>query len=193
MLFLLSFNTDIDQEYYYQLIYERYYKKVYRISYYILQSRQLAEDCTQETFLKVFKNIDRLQDKSKLESWISVITSNTAKAIYNKTKKDINVIALEDIQMRINNVADTIQNPSDSYEYKELKEELKRAIKNLDGKYRDIFILNYSGHLSYKDIAKALNISESNVRTRLFRAKKMLLDKLKQYFTFNYHEKDGGV
>lgn len=75
-----------------QKLYEKYFDKVY----YILRNEDIAKDAIQETFIKVFKNLNKVKDLSKIESWIMSIATRIAFNIYNKKKKQKVVEFVED-------------------------------------------------------------------------------------------------
>lgn len=171
---------DTSQEDFNKNIFDTYYSKVYKISYFIVRDNQLAEDATQETFIKIFKNIGSVKNLDKLEYWIYTIARNTAKQFYNRNKKVVSILPFDHF---INTHRNTNQfdNPEQTYEYTELKQEIKKIISEMDSKYKEIFLLSFNLCLSYKEMAEVLDISESNVKVRLYRAKHFLIDKLERY------------
>jgi RNA polymerase sigma-70 factor (ECF subfamily) len=74
--------------------------------------------------------------------------------------------------------ADWREIPSEALERKELRDAIQRAIASLAPKYREVFMLRDVQNLSIADTAKALNISEANVKTRLLRARLQVRDAL---------------
>ena len=70
-------------------IYEDYFEKVYKTTYYILKNEELAKDATHDTFIKVFKNLRKLKQQAKISAWITTIATRTAIDIYNKNKNQL--------------------------------------------------------------------------------------------------------
>ena len=67
-------------------LYDSYHRDVYHFALYYTNSKQEAEDITQETFFKVMKQLDHLKDKDKVKTWIISIARNTAVDIHRRQK-----------------------------------------------------------------------------------------------------------
>jgi len=75
----------------FKILYTKYKKRVYSICLLILKNHYLAEEASQEAFLKAYKNLDSLKDPAKLEAWIASIASKCAIDIYRKNKNVVNI------------------------------------------------------------------------------------------------------
>lgn len=170
MNFLLLLDTADNNDRFCDL-YSKYNKILYRRVYNILHNSQDTEDALQTSWEKVFNNFNKIENKSENKSenecigFIWIVTKNTAIDIYNKRKRIIptesdNIIFSEKISSVEEDVIGDIR-----------YDELKHMILSLDYKYKIPFILKYLYNCSYKEIAELLNISESNVSTRINRAK----------------------
>ncbi|GGA63656.1 RNA polymerase sigma factor [Ornithinibacillus halotolerans] len=144
-------------------IYENYFEKVYKTTFYILKNEELAKDATHDTFIKVFKNLGKMKDQTKINAWITTIASRTAIDIYNKNKKLI-TYELKEEHAHI----------SDEFNY--TKDELESYLKSIPPEQKQVLILKYIEDLPEKEIAKQLSIKLGTVKSRIHRAKQKLFD-----------------
>jgi len=175
-VFILAINNSADRNFA-EVLYEQHKNKIYKTVYKILRNVQDAEDATSETFIKIIDNIQNYYNKSEdeLASIFIIIAKNTAIDKYRRKNKIEFISISEDY---------TDENDFDNYVddfivRKELYENLYKAIDLLDEEYSFIIKLKMGYDYSEKEIAKILNISVANVKTRYHRAKKILLKSLK--------------
>lgn len=135
-----------------------------------------AEDLAQETFIKAYKKLDTLKDPAKAKSWLYTIARNTVIDFFRKNKnKDI---ALGDALLE--NVAGTAVADYQSQAINmEVSKELDRCIDKLVKEDRAIIKLLYYEGFSYKEIAELLRINENTLKSRLHRARKILLEMIR--------------
>lgn len=156
-----------------ELIYELYEQKMFAIAFSILKHVEQAEDVVQESFIKIMKHLNRIDDpKEDKTKWFVIQTiKNTAIDTYRKNKKEMNqTIPMEEekiqehhniIEMRIDHM---YQN-----------EYVKGILDTLPEKYKEIITYRCFYELSVKETSEILQISSSSVRKRYERAKKMLV------------------
>jgi RNA polymerase sigma-70 factor, ECF subfamily len=148
----------------------RYQKRLVNFSFRITGIKEMAEDIVQESLVKVYKNIDKVNTSKKFSTFIFEITKNTAIDYIRKSKKEI---SLENIVLYDEEV--------DIYDRMSSDEEtrnLKSALKKIDERYRIILTLYYFDDLSYDKIASKLKLPINTVRTHLRRAKEKLKSEL---------------
>lgn len=167
MIYLMMIDTEEDKRKF-VVLYEKYRCFMMTVAIGILNDSYLAEDAVHEAFIKVAKNIEKIgkiEDMATKRYLISIVKT-TAIDIYRKRnrqqKKEI-FLQPEEIE------TDTIFVKEDIEE-----NGIVKAIYNLPDKYRDIFLLKYSSGFEYSEIADILNITESTVRQRISRGKKIL-------------------
>lgn len=135
-----------------------------------------AEDLAQETFIKAYKKINTLKDHKKAKSWLYSIARNTVIDFFRKNKNK--EIALSDALLE--SIAKTT---ATAYQEKaignEISKELDRCIDRLVKEDRAIVRLLYYEGFSYKEIADLLNINENTLKSRLHRARKVLLEMIR--------------
>lgn len=145
---------------------EEYADMIYKIALSYLENKDDAEDIVQEVMVKYISFIksNKFNDKDHEKYWLTRVTMNLCCNEVKSAKHNKNVV-LEDYML---------VTTEDDY-----NEEIFELIKKLKEKYRVVFELFYIHDMKITEIAKTLNISESNVKIRLMRAKKKLQEYLK--------------
>lgn len=156
--------------YYEELLYNRYSLKMFGVCLRYIKKRSEAEDCLQEGFIEVFRKIKLYKGKGLLEGWIRKIMINTAIDSINANQIYNSYTDLEDIKDFV--PIFNIENENLSANY------LLKMIQNLPEEFRIVFNLYAIDGYSHKEIAEMLNITETNSRTKLLRARKLLKKKL---------------
>lgn len=130
----------------------------------------IAEDLLQEVFIKLYKNINKLGDESKLKPWLYQITKNTIMDYYRKHTED--PLIFEPLEKELE-VKDEAANMND-----EIVKCLKSLIFKLPEKYQTSIQLYDLKGLKHKDISRKLNITISGSKTREQRARTRLREVL---------------
>lgn len=135
-------------------------------------NREMAEDVTQQVFLKIFSKIEGFRADAELRTWIYRMTVNCCIDEQRKTRR---FFSIENFfgELRVRKTQD------ENFEKGERADEVQRAIGELKEKFRLPILLKYSEGLSYEEIAKVLNCSIGTISSRLNRGHKMLAQKLK--------------
>jgi len=137
-----------------------------------------AEDLAQETFIKAYKKINTLKDYKKAKSWLYSIARNTVIDFFRKNKNK--EVALSDALLEsIAATATTAATYQEKAISNEISKELDRCIDRLVKEDRAIVQLLYYEGFSYKEIADLLNINENTLKSRLHRARKVLLEMIR--------------
>lgn len=159
------------------LIYEKYRYLAYRVAWDVLRDSHLAEDALQEAFWKIAVNMDKLGEIEELATkrYIITVAKCAAIDIYRKRKRQMK----EEIYVdELSSVAEPC-----SYMETDVDNAVLDVLKNLPVKYRDVFLLKYSGNMENGEIAQLLGITEETVRKRISRGKIMVqeaLDKMEE-------------
>jgi len=141
----------------------------------LVGSREEAEDITQEAFLQAYRNWTKIDsaEPGGYVKWCYRTAHNLAIDTLRKKKPR----AIDDEELDRATDARSLK-PEDVFENRVQSNTIREAIQSLPEKYRDVLILRYQEELSYEQIAEALEVPLSTVETRIFRAKKMLREKL---------------
>ena len=162
----------------------RYEKKIYNLALRMLRDPDDAREILQETFLKVYDNLEKFRGEAQMSTWIYRIAMNEALMRIRKDKhrpRSLEVVD-EDGERREIDVADWKPRPVDRALTKELGGELDRAVALLPEDYRGAFLLRDIQGLSNKQIAKAMKLSVPAVKSRIHRARVFLRNELATYF-----------
>jgi len=172
---LTELSADSDQAFY--VLLKRYEKKILAyISRSTSVSPEHAEDILQETFLKVYKNMNGFDSSLKFSSWIYRIAHNEIVNFYRKNKKETLTVSMEanlyatEMPAYINDVIDI----RDVILTDEKNIQIKESLLTLSPKYRDIIVLRYLEEKDYTEISDILKIPLGTVATRINRAKNKL-------------------
>ncbi|GAA4933485.1 sigma-70 family RNA polymerase sigma factor [Algibacter agarivorans] len=142
----------------------------------IVKSHDDADDVLQNTFIKIFKNINNFKGDSKLFSWMYRIATNESITFINKKAKRLQVSNEEVQNLAINNLASDVY-----FEGNAIQLKLQRAIATLPEKQRLVFNMKYFEDLKYKDMSEILETSEGALKASYHIAVK----KIEAYLTHN--------
>jgi len=169
-----------EKDLFYELI-RPYERGVFLATASILGNDADAEDAAQEAFLKAYRNLDRFRQESKFSTWLIQIAINNARMKFRKDRRHLyeSIDAGQETSEGDyipTDFADWRQIPSEALEQSELREALNKALNSLPEKYRTVLILRDVQQMSIAETAKALGISEENVKTRTSRARLQMRD-----------------
>ena len=140
----------------------------------IVKSHDDTDDVLQNTFIKIFKNIDNFKGDSKLYSWMYRIATNESITFINKNAKRLQITSEEVQQLAINNLKSDIYFEGDAIQLR-----LQEAIATLPEKQQLVFNMKYFQDLKYKDISDILKTSEGALKASYHIAVK----KIESYLT----------
>ena len=167
---------------------DEYKNMVFSLSYKMTNNLQDAEDISQEVFIRVYKSLYNFNPNYKFSTWLYQLTLNICRDRFRKGK--IPSVSLDsplnkDDQKDLRSIIpDNQNNPEDIIMGVEQTNFINDLITSLPLKYREVIILRHLKDLSYDEMSKILNISLGSVKTRLFRARELLKNKLKKNETF---------
>jgi len=165
---------------------DEYSSPIYRLGLRMLGNPQDAEDVLQNTFINVLTHIQNFEGRSSLSTWLYRIASNEALMLIRKKKPEVNLEDAEggdeDEDLKPTQFVDWSGLPEDELLSGEGKSFLDVAIKELPESLRIVFLLRDVEGLSIKETADVLNLTETNVKTRLLRARMQLREGLSAYY-----------
>ena len=162
----------------YAKLVDRYKDLVYTLAIRMLKNREEAEEIAQDTFIKVFKSLDKFKGDSKFSTWIYRVAYNTCLDAIKKNKKHQNDVAIDEYTF---NKLDTIDNALENIIKEERSVLIKNCINKLPEESSVILTLFYFEELSLEEISKVINIEANTVKVKLFRARKKLAVILEEY------------
>lgn len=157
-----------------ELAVREYARMVYRIAYSVLRNHQDAEDATQETFVRVMRARRKLATVDDPQRWLARIAWRVAVGRRKKSPE----ISLEETGGALTQLRSTEMPADQAMVGREVAEALERLVPALPRRLRDVVTLSTVEDMSPGDVAAVLEISEAAVRSRLFRARQILREKL---------------
>ena len=157
-------------EFSFSTLIERFRGQVYGLCYRMLGQREDAEDATQETFVRVAKNLHRWDPERKFEPWLLTIAGNRCRTKLSKRKRRPAHFPLE------------IPIPDNSVEIRkgqQMAEEIDLALDEIRREYRIAFQMFHFAEMGYAEIAEDLEVPLGTVKTWVHRARREIVTKLK--------------
>jgi RNA polymerase sigma-70 factor, ECF subfamily len=156
----------------------RYERPVFSLVFRMVRDRELAEDLTQDTFVKVLSHLDRYRSDFKFSSWLFKIANNVA--IDHLRRRQLDTVSMDGsphaltadaVESTRFDVADDAENALDEMEARELGSAIERAIALLRPEYRSCIMLRHVEGRSYEEIATTLDLPLGTVKTYIHRAR----------------------
>lgn len=173
---------------------DAYSTPIYRLGLKMLGNPQDAEDVLQNTFLNALTHLADFEGRSSLLTWLYRIASNEALMLIRRKKASIN---LDDFESEEDGETPTPEVfvdwsalPEDELLSGESKKALDEAIRQLPESLRMVFVLRDMEGVSIKETADILNLTETNVKTRLLRARMFLRERLSTYYSERLTQKE---
>jgi len=167
---------------------KRYEQKLYNFSLRMCRDHSDAEDMVQETFLNVFRYLKDFRYETKFKNWLYKVATSTCIKKMRKSKfapeKELSLDEFlpNDEAEKPDHVPEWALLPLDKLLNEELAGAINRGILSLPKKYRMVMLLRDIEGFSTAETAQILNLSPTNVKVRLHRARLYLRDKLKGHF-----------
>ncbi len=172
----LIFNYFSGDEKALEALFRRYFRKVYGFAHSYAKNSEDAEDITQETFLKAWRNLKKFDATKSFKTWLFAIAKNSA-IDFLKKKRAVPFSEFENKDgdnMLVCTLADTAMLPAELSERNENIRGLSLAVANLPQKYGKVISLKHDEDLSFSEIARLLGEKLNTVKSRHRRALMML-------------------
>ena len=153
---------------------------VYRVAFAVLRRHHDAEDATQETFVRVLRYRSKLAAVANQRTWLARVAWRVA-VDHNKLRGRTREILANDSQRPLADVASAETTADETVHGLQVTAVLEKLIAALPGKLREPLILSSIDEMSPREIAAILRINEAAVRSRVFRARQILKEKLGQW------------
>ena len=150
---------------------------VYRIAYAVLRGHHDAEDATQETFMRVLRYSSKLIDVEDPKTWLARIAWRVA-VDRSRKRKWAREVSINDPEKPIAEPQSAAASADESLQSAQIGLRLERLIAALPEKLRQPLILSTVNEMTPREVAVTLGINEAAVRSRVFRARQILKEKL---------------
>ena len=154
----------------FRLIFDRYSRPLLSFVYDMVGERELAEDLTQETFVRAYKGLAGLRDEARLSTWLFSIAKNVARESLRTRRRHSGHVEIDD-EETVFEPHDERPTPSAELLDKELSGVIQKALLKLDEDKRLVFTLKIFQQRSYEEIAEITGFSIGKLKTDLHRAR----------------------
>ncbi len=165
----------------YRELLRRYERPVFSLIYRMVRNRELAEDLSQETFIKVLNALASYRPEYKFSSWVFKIANNAA--IDHLRRRELDTLSLEGsphadtpekLEATALQIGEKAESALDAVANKELGGEIEQAIAKLRPEYRTCILLRHVEGRAYEEIAEMLDLPLGTVKTYIHRARNEL-------------------
>jgi len=165
----------------FEILVKRYQERLINYIYRMINHRETAMELCQDVFLKVFKSLKQYDPEFKFTTWVHRIASNAT--IDWIRKKRVLTYSMEssvdeDAPSLEQQLKSNALTPHEQLEMSQLKDRIMDAIDSLPLIYKELIILRHMNHLSYEEIAQAVELPLGTVKNRIFRGREMLKSSL---------------
>ena len=155
---------------------EEYQDYIFSICKTVLKSKQESEEATQDTFLKIIRALPRYVKKGKLSTWIYSVAYRTSLDYLRKRKYTDELTGVD--KASTSGIEERIERDERSHK-------ISLLLQNLNAKERVLIRMHYFDEMSIKEISVITKLSESNVKVKLFRARKNLAEHAKKHKNYS--------
>ncbi len=165
----LKYISEIDVSHLRAIMHE-YGEDVWNFAYFLTKRRDLADDISQDVFLKAFTNFRSFRGEATVKTWLLKITRNTAFS-YLKRSYFRKTILMEYVP-----IMGTHPSAEETFFRERISDEIWANVMKLPAKYREILVLSTYYQLSLNEVGSTLGLSVGTVKSRLHRAKQKFAD-----------------
>jgi RNA polymerase sigma-70 factor (ECF subfamily) len=162
-------NGDLQQA---SLLFERYNKRIYNFLARMTMDRAVAEDLTQNVFLRIIKYRSSYRQGLRFQSWIYQVARNIFSDHYQMHKNTFSDF------VNVEKVSDQIPDEGESEMHEEQEQLLTRSMAMLNEEQRELLILTRFQHMKYEDVAVIMDTTVANIKVKVHRA----IAKLREHY-----------
>ena len=166
----------------FETLFRKYQAYVYNISLGMLSNSEDAADITQETFLRLHRSLESFRGDASFSTWLYRVTVNLCITELRRRGRS-RFQFLDDLKHEEDAtiVEETGPSPDEAIALEEDRRVVHQVLRTLPADYRAIMVLRHFQQLAYEEIAEVLGLTLSQVKTRLFRARKMFKDRFEAF------------
>ena len=162
-------NGDLQQA---SLLFDRYNKRLFNFLARMTMDRELAEDLTQNVFLRMIRYRTSYKPGHKFQSWIYQVARNVFTDHYQVSKKK------KADHMDIEKVGEWVADDNDGHTIDEQEKILHKSMQMLSEEQRELLILTRFQHMKYEEVAEMMETTVANIKVRVHRA----ISKLREHY-----------
>jgi len=156
--------------------------RIYGLIFRLVRDPGLAEELTQDAFVRAFRNLGRFRGEARFATWVYRIAVNLchdhrdSRAAQGKSRER----SLDAPEWGGKELPGKVTRPDQAVEIVEVARDFRAGLEALEPKYREAFLLRHQEGLSYDEIAEVFEISKTNAKVRVHRAREMILESLRE-------------
>ena len=159
----------------------RYERPVFSVALRMLRQREDAEDVTQETFVRMFKALERYDQARPFAAWLFTITSRLCIDVIRRRKnRPVSLVRQEvgSSEEQVIDIPDTSPGPDVLTQHNEEERRVTDLIEALPPHYRIVVVMRHQQDMAYEEIAEALGLPLGTVKARIHRARALLAQRI---------------
>ena len=160
----------------FSVLVDNYKDLVFTLALRMVKNREEAEEVSQDTFIKVYKSLNKFKGDSKFSTWIYKVAYNTCLDRLKRIKREYNVVAIDEFT---EHQVKTLENALDQMEEQEHKQKIQECLQLLPSEDSFLLTLYYFEEQSLEEISKVVGLTANNVKVKLYRIRKKLTSILK--------------
>lgn len=159
-------NGDLQQA---SLLFERYHKRLFNFLAQMTMERTIAEDLTQNVFLRMLKYRNSYREGAKFQSWIFQMARNVFVDHYQEAKNKSGMVKMENLPDKID---------EQNHDVEQQERVLHLSLQRLPEEQRELLVLTRFQHMKYEEVAQIMNTSVANIKVKVHRA----INKLREHY-----------
>jgi RNA polymerase sigma-70 factor, ECF subfamily len=160
----------------------RWERRIFALAYGMLGREEDARDATQETFIAAFRNLRGFRGEAKVSSWLHRIAVNQCITRQRRAKVRSETALEDEVEKNAGSLAaPTTYSPAGVVENRQVTQAVRRAVNSLPVELRQVIVMKEFEELTFKEIAEALDLPLSTVKSRLYTALKQLQMRLQKF------------
>ena len=157
------------------LVHNQHKKKLYNYAFKMLWDQPACEDIIQNTFMKLYENLEKIRNAERIEVWLFTTVRNQIYTLFRNKRIHVDQYGVADTdELEL----DSNYKLAEEYEDVELKEIVMTELNKLPVEQKEVFLLKEYGGFSYKEISAMIKIDEELVKSRLHKTRQKLIKQI---------------
>jgi len=157
-----------------------YKDRAFTLALRMLRNREDAEEASQDAFIRAYNGLNRFEGKARFSTWFYRILYNVCLSRIRKRKDEYELLEYDDDNGYSGNLQSAGSNYIPDFETKDMMDFVKKTLNTLPSKYQTILSLFYLQELSHEEISDVTDLPIGTIKTHLFRARAMILERLQK-------------
>jgi RNA polymerase sigma-70 factor, ECF subfamily len=153
----------------FRLVYAQVFPVVMRVAYHVTYNMDVSEDICQEAFIRFYEKNISFRSIDEAKYWLIRVTKNLSINVIKRKSREQVLVEKMKKSPKV-----SVQNGEDALISEETRDLVRQAVEKLPEKLKSVLVLKEYADMNYKQIALILHISESNVKVRVHRARKIM-------------------